>query len=152
MKKRTALSLALVAFLIAGLGIWHRHTRTTLEVEQVGRLLDVRNELCNGISQLYPPTLSDRFPVYSPDGRYYVEVRKLWPWEPRKRIIEMYEADSGNKVGRYVSSERWLFVFCWAEDSTGIFVNDHSPGSGSLFIILQRPPTDHPVVKLQVPE
>jgi len=154
-KRRIALIVVPLILLAVGLGIWHYRTRSTLNKEEVGRLHDLRDELCNGISRLYPlypPTSRDPFPAYSPDGRYYVEVHRLWPWERSRRVIEMYEAESGDQVGRYVSSERSLFVYCWAEDSTGVFARDHTLGTGSIFIIFNRPSTDRPVTKLLVSE
>ena len=86
-----------------------------------------------------------------------IELRFAW-WGSQDRhdrtikVIEMYEAESGDQVGRYVSSERSLFVYCWAEDSTGVFARDHTLGTGSIFIIFNRPSTDRPVIKLLVSE
>jgi len=151
-KRRNALIVVPLILLAAAVGIWQFRTRATLKATEVGPFLQVREDLCIGDSQIFPSAARDPFPAYSPDGQYYVEVRRLWPWERRTRLIEMYEADSGDQVGRYVSSERSLLVFCWDEDSTGIFVADHSPGTGSLFIMFHRPVIIRPVVKLLVPE
>jgi len=151
--KQKKLLLVILMFSIAGLlAFWYQHTRTTLRGEEIGRLPDARDELCNGNPQLSPPTSRDPFPAFSPNGRYYVEVQRLWPWESNWRLIEMYEADSGHEVGRYVSSEKSLIVYCWAEDSTGIFVADFIPGSGSLFIGFGTRHIIRPVHKLLVPE
>jgi len=153
--KQKKLLLVILMFSIAGLlAFWYHYTRTTLRGEEIGdlRIIEAYEELCTVDTELYPPTARDLFPAYSPDGRHYVEVQRLWPWERSRRVIEMYAADSGSRVGRYVSSERSLWVFCWAEDSTGIFVADYIPGSGSIVIGLGSPSTIRPVHKLLVPE
>lgn len=153
MKKRTALIILSALFITVFLGTWYYHTRTTLKADQVGRfrVVEAYEELCKGKSQLYPPTSTEALPAYSPDGRYYVEVHRLWPWERSRRAIKMYEAESGDQVGRYVSSERSIFLFCWAQDSTGVFAADYVPPSGSIFIGLGSPGRMGPVLKLLVP-
>ncbi|MDX1616108.1 MAG: hypothetical protein R3300_17485 [Candidatus Promineifilaceae bacterium] len=151
-KRRIALVVVPLLLLTACLGVWHYRTRSTLKAEEVGRFLDVRDGLCENDSSIYPSTERHPFPVYSPDGKYYVEIQRLWTWERRRRLIEMFEAKSGDQVGRYVSSKKSILVLCWAEDSTGIFVADHSPGSGSILIGLSTAPIFGPVIKLLVPE
>jgi len=151
-KRRLALIVGPLLLIAAGLGIWQFHTRATLNRGEVGRFLDVHEGLCHGDSSIYPSTERHPFPAYSPDGRHYVEIHRLWPWEKYRRLIEMYEANRGDQVGRYVSSEKSILVLCWAKDSTGIFVADHSPGSGSIFIGLSTAPTYGPVIKLFVTE
>jgi len=153
--KHKKLLLVILVLSVAGLlAFWYQHTRTTLRGEEIGdlRIVEAYDQLCNGDPQLYPLTIHDPFPAYSADGRFYVDVQRLWPWERSRRVIEMYAADNGRRVGRYVSSERSLFVFCWAEDSTGIYVADYIPGSGSIFIGLSTPSTIRPIHKLLVLE
>lgn len=152
---RKKLLILTLTFSIAGLlAFLYLHTRTTLSAEEIGRLgvNEAYDELCADELELNSLSGHDPFPAYSPDGRYYVEVHRLWPWEPGRRVIEMYAADSGASVGRYGSSEKTLLVLCWAQDSSGIFVADYTPASGSIFIGLGSPGRMGPVLKLFVPE
>ena len=42
-------------------------------------------------------------------------------------------------------------IYCWAEDSSGIYVADYEPGSGSIFVIGGKSSKTSPVKKLLVP-
>ena len=128
-------------------------SRSTLASRLVGDVSNPQKALCRGQDRLWPPTsLEDAFPAYSPNGEYYAVVKELWPWESRHRLLEIRGAKMNLLIGRYVSSRRALRVYCWAQDSSGIFVADLDPGSSSVFLLFNKPSERGPIKILLVPE
>jgi len=157
MRRRVILSLRvviptlLIFTVVALVVLWRYRTLSTLEVIEVGSLRSPTEEVCKAQSQLWP-SAQYPFRAWSPNGEFYVEVSKVWFWDPDPRVLELYSASTGRHTGSYVSSDRSILVFCWAEDSSGIYVSDYSPSSGSIFIIPPgRPSRVGPVKKLLIP-
>ena len=127
--------------------------RSTLPTQDMGDVRNPEEVLCKGENRLWPPpSLDTSFPAYSPDGHHYAVLKELWPWEARLRVLEIMKSNTDLHVGRYVSSQRALRVYCWAEDSSGIFVADSDPGNPSIFILFNEPSGRGPIKKLLVPE
>ncbi len=109
-----------------------------------------REELCNNQRQIYPRSLhSWALPTFSPDGMYYADITsdKLG----YKKALMLFKADNNQEIGKYYSRYSSLFIYCWAEDSSGIYISDYEPGSGSIFVIGGKSSKTGPVKKLLVP-
>jgi len=106
-------------------------------------------EICGG-SQLYPPTVenwrdqSSQF--FSPNGQYYADITDSR--FRRAEVVKLYRADTDKLLGTH--SYFKVRIYCWAPDSSGIYVADYVPGSGTDFL-LSTPGRTGPVKKLLVP-
>ena len=123
--------------------------RSTLQWEERAKGSPSLREYCQDSEQIYPPTSwKSQLPVFSPDGKYYIDVAdfKLG----RKKILKVFKADTQKEVGRYYSSYPSLKIYCWAEDSSGIYVADYER-AGTGFGIFQRSSKIGPLKKLLVP-
>jgi len=106
-------------------------------------------EVCQDDKQIYPPTSwKSQLPAFAPDGKYYIDVAdfKLG----KKKILGVFKTDTQKEVGRYYSAYSSLFIFCWAKDSSGIYVADRDPG-GTGFGIFSPPGKIGPTRKVIVP-
>lgn len=110
-------------------------------------LRDQMKEICGEPHQLLPvTTLEWPFPAFSPDRRYYVDIDDAR--FRRAEVLKLYGAATNQLVGTY--SYFRLKVYCWAPDSSGIYVADYVPGSGTDFLF-STPGRTGPVKKLLVP-
>jgi len=66
------------------------------------------------------------FPYYSPDGRYYVTITQSH--YRNAELLRLYTAGSNRFLGSYSYLE--IAVDCWAEDSSGIYIQDYVQPSG----------------------
>ena len=104
-------------------------------------------EICGEPHQLYPPTtLEWPLPAFSPDGKYYVDITDSR--FRRAKILKLYRVDTNQPLGTY--SYFKIRIFCWAPDSSGVYVEDYVPGSGTDFLF-STPGRTGPVKKLLVP-
>lgn len=88
---------------------------------------------CDG-ERLWPP--SGNLPADSPDSRYYLDVNKAeyrYAWE-----IRLYEKNTMRVMGSY--SYHMLHIFCWAKDSSGIYLADFGRSGGIFNIFPNLPP------------
>lgn len=72
----------------------------------------------------------------SPDGRYYFDVNKAEyrdAWE-----MHLYEKNTTQVIGSY--SYHMLHVFCWAKDSSGVYLADFGRSGGIFNIFPNLPP------------
>ncbi|OGY16157.1 MAG: hypothetical protein A2785_01040 [Candidatus Chisholmbacteria bacterium RIFCSPHIGHO2_01_FULL_49_18] len=123
--------------------------RSTLQWEEKQGKNPPLRELCQEPEQIFPPTSRQwPFPAFSPDGKYYIDVAdfKLG----KKKILGVFKTDTQKEVGRYYSAYSSLFIFCWAKDSSGIYVADRDPG-GTGFGIFSPPGKIGPTRKVIVP-
>ena len=115
----------------------------------VPNVMVASEELCNSKNRLYPSTLHNwALPASSPDGKYYVDIA-----DSRltgMKIIKLFRKDDKKEVGRYFSEYSDLKIYCWTEDSSGIYVADYEPSRGFGGIFTPSPKTG-PVKKLLVP-
>ena len=147
-----ALILVLGALCLLGAGVliffWGLIPISTFSAVNMPELRGKMREICTEPDQLWPPTSLDwLFPAFSPDGRYYVEVS-----DARLRsakVLRMFQADNGELVGSY--SHRSLIIYCWAEDSSGIYVSNRNPGEQSMLIPFSIGGGVGPVKKLIAP-
>jgi hypothetical protein len=110
-----------------------------------------KEELCDGQRQLYPRSLHTwTLPAFSPDRKYYVNIAKS-RFGLVKAVV-LLRADGGQEVGRYFSDYSEFFIHCWAKDSSGVYISDYKPGTGSLFVPFSTGGKIGPVKKLLVPQ
>ena len=152
-RKNILVVLAILVTFVGVLYAWNSYTpQSTLQIEVEPELSGRTKDLCGGQYQVYPPTVYNwrekPFPLYSSDQRYYAEVVDS-KFRRRKGVI-LYDADTNLELGRYLSSYPSLKVYCWAEDSSGIYVADYKPVYGYGGIFTPSPKTG-PVKKLLVP-
>lgn len=150
--KKKKVFLGSVILLLLGIGalvfFWGFISSSSLKWITRPELKGQMREICGEPHQLYPPTSLDwPFPAFSPDGRYYVGVGDARL--RRAKELKIFWADTSQLIGKY--SYFSLIVYCWAEDSTGIYVSDRDPGDSSLFIPFSRGGRIGPVKKLFVP-
>ena len=142
-----------LTLLIIGIGIFivflNYTSRSSLQWVIVPNIQIHVKELCNDQRQLYPRSLNTwAFPAFSPDKQYYVDIAdaKLG----RTKVLKLFSADTRKEIGRYYGIYSSLFIHCWAEDSSGIYIADYEPGIGG-FDIGGTPSKTGPVKKLLVP-
>jgi len=149
-------SKAVIFFLIIGFGLltfyisWLNYIpSSTLDSQIVTDIKKPTEELCKGEHQLHPPTSWKwPFPASSPDGEYYIDISdaKLG----KITTLTLFDSNTQREVGKYFSSYPSLKVYCWAEDSSGIYVADYKPVYGYGGIFTPSPKTG-PVKKLLIP-
>ncbi|MFZ5644744.1 MAG: hypothetical protein ACOY46_14235 [Bacillota bacterium] len=90
------------------------------------------------------------FPLYSPDGRFYVDMRyipsiRLW-------VMDMYSTYDNKKLGSFASHK--IDFMGWRPDSSGVFVKrlGYKSGYGSWTFFIPRINFDGPRVVALVPE
>lgn len=74
-------------------------------------------------SPLWPPTVDNpkpEFPVYSPDGEWYITLHHMAYRKAEE--LRFYASESDWLLGSY--SFHNLYIYCWAEDSSGIYLAD----------------------------
>jgi len=103
-------------------------------------------EICNSRHVRYPGP-DWPFPFVSSDGRYYADFRKSQ--FRRAEVLEIYQSNTRQRIGTY--SYFRLNIYCWAPDSSGIYVADYVPGSSGFFSFYDTPGRTGPVKKLLVP-
>jgi len=122
---------------------------STLDSQIVTDIKKPTEELCKGEHQLHPPTSWKwPFPASSPDGEYYIDISDAKLGKITK--LTLFDSNTQREVGKYFSSYPSLKVYCWAEDSSGIYVADYKPVYGYGGIFTPSPKTG-PVKKLLVP-
>lgn len=106
---------------------------STLPVRKVPELEPrLMGDVCGEPRQLFPVTTAEwPFPVKSPDGRYYFDLDDVGYRNAKE--LRLFESATDRLVGTY--SYRSMIVYCWAEDSNGIFVADHIPGDPLLSLM-----------------
>jgi hypothetical protein len=124
---------------------------STLPVEKKLEIEGGIMSVCNGRS-LLPPSLEGPdwpFPATSPNGQYYADVGKSSYRNATE--LRLYEVESNRLLGSY--SFKMLYIYCWAEDSSGVYLQDWDRRGGGLlfsFPALDRAPYYSPVKKVMV--
>jgi len=122
---------------------------STLQWEERAEGSPSLREFCKEVEQIYPPTSRKwPFPALSPDGKYYIDVTEAKLGH--SKVLKLYRADTNQELGRYYSERSNILIYCWLQDSTGVYLADYDPGSGS-FDIGGAPTKISPVKKLLVP-
>ncbi len=70
-----------------------------------------------------------QFPVFSPDGKYYITLS----WDNNREEISLYVSDTNLSLGSY--SYHNLYIVCWATDSSGVYIADRIDCGASGFYI-----------------
>lgn len=99
---------------------------SSLPVEELPELDGQMAKICNP-QQLSPPlSLDFPFPVLSPNSQFYADLAYL---EGSRKVAELrlYDAENDQLLGSYSYKE--LYVYCWADDSSGVYVADSIPGT-----------------------
>lgn len=120
---------------------------STLPVKEIPAL-DLQ-QTCGDSALLWPPTGENpnpRFPAYSPNGKWYIIVGSAYYRSARE--LRLYDAKSNRMLGNY--SYFRLIIYCWAKDSSGIYLVDSIPGSGGLDIF-STPGWESPPKKILTP-
>ena len=102
-------------------------------------------EKCKREHTLYPGP-GKLFPLLSPNNQYYIDL--VHASLRRAEVLKLYRAETNKLIGTH--SYFKLAIYCWAEDSSGIYVADYVPGSGTDFLFSTSGRTG-PVKKLLVP-
>ncbi|MDX1616110.1 MAG: hypothetical protein R3300_17495 [Candidatus Promineifilaceae bacterium] len=125
--------LALVIVVIAVAFFAGRIPLSTLPVQEVPELeTRMKGDVCGDPGQLFPVTTVEwPFPVQSPDGRYYFDLVDV-DYRNAKEL-RIFESGTERLMGTY--SYRSMIVYCWAEDSSGIYLADHIPGDPLLSLM-----------------
>ena len=103
-------------------------------------------EICGKQYTTYPG-FEWPFPFYSPNGEYYVNI--VNSGFRNAEVLKLYRTDKKQPMGNY--SYFKLTIYCWAKDSSGIYIADYDPGDSSLFIPFNRGGKTSPIKKLLVP-
>lgn len=85
-------------------------------------------EVCGNSMPLWPPVFENpnpKFPAYSPDEKWYVNLVTVN--YPELEQLQLYKTESNQPLGSY--SFYNVDIFCWANDSSGIYIEDSLPGS-----------------------
>ena len=151
MNKRTRLGsifLILLAVGILGFQYWRGHISISSFKTELPELTkqEVVFEICENEYALYPGP-GQPFPFFSPDGHYYIDID-----DSRFRkaeVLKLYRADTNELLGTY--SYFRLAIYCWTDDSSGIYVSDYVPGSSGFFSFFDKAGRTGPVKKLLVP-
>ena len=149
MKKRIPIGIIFLIILAVGILGWQYYwgyiPLSSLRQEATGVHKSKILEVCASKYAQYPGP--DRpFPMFSPNGRYYVDVANAK--FRRAEVLRLYQTDTSGLLGTY--SHFRLAIYCWAPDSSGIYVADYVPGSGTDFLF-STPGRTGPVKKLLVP-
>ena len=151
MNKRTRLGiifLMLLAVGILGFQYWRGHISTSSLKTELPELTkqEVVFEICENEYALYPGP-DQPFPLFAPDGHYYIDIDDSR--FRRAEVLKLYQADTNQLVGTY--SYFRLAIYCWAPDSSGIYVADYIPGSSGVLSFYDTAGRTGPVKKLLVP-
>jgi len=152
MNKHTRLRIIFLILLlvvgILGFQYWRGHISISSLKTELLELTkqEVVFEICENEYALYPGP-DQPFPLFSPDGRYYADIDDSR--FRRAEVLKLYLADTNQIAGMY--SYFRLAIYCWAPDSSGIYVADYVPGSSGFFSFYDTPGRTGPVKKLLVP-
>lgn len=151
MKKRTMIILLGLGVVVFGLlYFWGYIPVSSLRSITMPELEGQMREIC-GEPQLYPPTVENwrnwSLPFFSPDGQYYMNIKEVR--FRQAEVLKLFRADTNQLLGTHSYSN--IRIYCWAPDSSGIYVADYIPGESSIFILFSSPGRTGPVKKLLVP-
>ncbi len=82
---------------------------------------------CATNNPLWPMTMEmpfRQFPAFSPDRKYYIDLSNVYYRDAEE--VRLYEANTGHFLGSYSYLE--LYIYCWAQDSSGVYLTDSAPG------------------------
>ncbi len=151
-KKRIVPLLKPALITLAGIGVlllyWGYIPISSLDWEATEVTWGEVKEICDSWPANYPSGMGSPSSLDSPNGKYYLEFGEA---RFRKAIeLRLYQVGNNRLIGTY--SYRDLYVYCWAIDSSGIYVSDYEPGSGGgIFTIWGDSGKIGPVKKIFVP-
>lgn len=145
-------SIIIILLILFTAGAYHFYSGyvpvSSLKTITMPELKGQMKEICGEPHQLLPITSFNwPFPLFSPDGQYYVDITDSRFRRAEK--IKLFRTDNGQPLGSY--SYFKLTVYCWAEDSSGIYIANYDPGDSSLFIPFSRGGKTSPIKKLLIP-
>lgn len=120
---------------------------STLPVKEVPTF-NLFLEACKDSVQIWPPSgenLNPKFPVYSPDGKWYIVVDTATYRDAEE--LRLYQTASNGLVGIY-SFEK-MDIQCWAKDSSSIYYTGGA--SGGFFDPFNLSQIDNTPKKILIP-
>ena len=123
-------------------------TSTLIWENQNEKAPTVVEEICKARYAVYPVP-DQLFPLFSPNKQYSIDLENAYFGQ--SKAIKLFNINTNTYTGTYFSDYSDFVIYCWAEDSSGIYVADYEPGSGSIFVIGGKSSKTSPVKKLLVP-